>query len=337
MHTATAFRPGRPAVYDVPMHTTTAPAGALAAPFSYGRVAVEHREWLRQTTETIRTALKRTAANLVQVGRALADARGRLPRGQWEEWAAAEMPWSLPTSRRLIRVGMTFGDVSRTDQIDRFGSSALYAFCSPGCPPAARAYALELAADGQRITHALAKEILDAHRREPDPDAKEVRGYAKAAKQLDATRDDPPDLPAAEVHRLAGEALAELAAKSTVVHIGTTTEDDGEDRPLFSVTCYPRDMTAGVTCRQGYSLLDVLLVVLGRPRLKPCPGCGDSIEVTKFSVNASQPDGWNRRCRECETERLRRHKAKKKAAKLAAGPIAPTPPPPGSGPTPTAS
>lgn len=333
MHTATAFRPGRPAVYDGDMHTTAANAAIAAPPFRYGQIAAEHREWLRQTTTTIRTALRRTAANLVQVGRAIADARERLPRGQWQEWAVAEMPWSLAQTKRLMAVGRVFGDPSAAAQIERFGPSALYAFCSPDCPRSAREYALELAADGQRITHALAKEILDAHRREPDPDAKEVRAYARAAKQLDATRDDPPDLPAAEVHRLAGEALAELAGKSTLVHIGTAAEDDGEDRPLFSVTAYGRGNDAPYQCRQGYSLVDVLMVLCGRPRRKKCPGCSRHREVTKFAVNASQPDGWNRRCRECETKRLRKHKAKK----MAAGPTAPTPRPPGSGPAPIAS
>lgn len=326
------------------MHTTTAPAALAASPFTYVRVAVEHREWLRETTSTIRGFLERTAANFVRVGQLLADAKAKLPRGQWEEWAGAEMPWSLTQTKRLIQVARAFGRSEATDQIGRFGQSALYVFAAPDCPPAARSHALELAADGQRITHHLAKEIVGEYRRQISVNAKEQRVYERAAKQANATRDDDAGLSAAESHRLAGEAIAELAASSTQVHITTITEDDGEERPLFSVTAYGRGASEPYQCRQGYSLVDVLMVLCGRPRRKVCPGCERNREVTKFAVNVTCADGWNRRCKECETKRLRAHKAEKKAkraakvaARTAGGPTAPARTPPASGRAPTGS
>src|SRR5262245_12027468 len=99
--------------------SVTATPGA-GGPFRYADVADPRaRDWLRGVRDTIRTMLHRAAADLVRIGQLLGQARDRLEHGQFEEWAAAEFPWSLQTSRRLMQVARVFADPGYTQQIER--------------------------------------------------------------------------------------------------------------------------------------------------------------------------------------------------------------------------
>lgn len=109
------------------------------------------------------------------------------------------------------------------------------------------------------------------------------------------------------VERLAWRALLRALAAGTV-HLSLTA-DDGDER--FSGTYLRNGKPIAVTAG---SLEDVILEMAGVPRRKKCGGsCGKEKPLSQYSKNESMPDGHCRACRDCETARLRRHKARKRA------------------------
>lgn len=67
----------------------------------------------------------------------------------------------------------------------------------------------------------------------------------------------------------------------------------------------PKGANAGQSRK---SLADAIRAVAGAEPKKACPGCAREKPVGLFARNASNPDGINRRCLECERERARERK-----------------------------
>jgi hypothetical protein len=96
------------------------------------RVAAE----LQQLAPRIREGLKRTATDLVAVGKDLLQAKGLLPHGDWMPWLAMEFDLSVSTAENFMRVarlaeqlGGQFADVANLP------AAALYELASASTPP----------------------------------------------------------------------------------------------------------------------------------------------------------------------------------------------------------
>lgn len=303
-------------------------AGAVAPAFRWGDVAAADRDWLRRRTGDLHALVYRSACDLVRMGLVLAEVRAKLPWGAYGAWLGAETPYSRATAYRLMAAGAAFEPY--LSQIETIEPCALYLLAQPAVPASARAYAVELAGDGEPVTHAAARQILDAHRPTPDPGRAEMRahdatmrGIRSAEKGERAEAERPPD-----PERLAGHwaALEKLAAECSVVHVSLLEDADGDDAPAYSVSLHWRDRPPGAPDERPRNvvrrrLADAIRAAAGMEEEKYCPGCRATKKAGEFGECGDQPDGRNPRCKVCE--RARRKSNRKRPKKGRPGPGAP--------------
>jgi phage N-6-adenine-methyltransferase len=145
--------------------------------FGYQALDTETRIIVQQRTSEIKTLMRRTAQDIIDIGQKLIEVKARLGYGNFGAWLQAEFGWSDRTARQFMMVSEQFKSENFADL--NFAPSALYLLASPSTPETARAEAIERANNGESITHGTAKQIVEAHK-------------ALAAAALDT--DDPPAL-----------------------------------------------------------------------------------------------------------------------------------------------
>lgn len=128
--------------------------------FDYANLDPETRIVVQQKTGEIRGLMRRAAQDIVDIGLRLIEVKGRLPHGQFGPWLRAEFEWDERQGRRFVAVAQRFG---KSDNLSAIAPSALYLLAAPSTPEEARNEALELARNGETITHARAKEIVVTH------------------------------------------------------------------------------------------------------------------------------------------------------------------------------
>ena len=133
--------------------------------FDYAALDAETRIVVQQRTNEIRDLTRRTAQDIIDIGRKLNDVKSRLAHGQFGAWLEAEFSWTDRTARRFMAVADKFGD-DENGHIVRFAPSALY-LLSTG-PDEAREEALQRAEQGESITHKAAKQLVEAATPAPD-------------------------------------------------------------------------------------------------------------------------------------------------------------------------
>lgn len=138
-------------------------------PFKWDVIPVKDRDWLMDRTESIRELAHRQVIDTVRIGQMLEEAKAKLKHGSFRVWVQKELRFSHDTERRYRQVASAFGSFEKT-QFASFDRSALYVLAQSDVPQSARELAVQLANDGTKITHALAKEIVDG---EPEDDTDE--------------------------------------------------------------------------------------------------------------------------------------------------------------------
>jgi hypothetical protein len=151
----------------------TQPTGA--ASFDYAALPAADARWLQEATGAIRNHARSTATSIIHIGEWLNQIRDRLGRGTWGRWLDKEFSWSRKKAVRHMQVADAFGGAAG-EKVNRFEPSALYVLAEPQTPPQARELALQHAAEGRRITHAFAREIMNSCRqvKVTDEDVKEL-------------------------------------------------------------------------------------------------------------------------------------------------------------------
>lgn len=124
--------------------------------FDYTSLDLEVSQYVQQRTGEIRSLMKRTAQDIIEIGQRLISVKEKLGHGCFLDWIEAEFEWSYPTAARFIQVANYF---SKNYQIDKFAPSALYLLAAPSTPETARSEAIALAATGEQITYTAAKAI----------------------------------------------------------------------------------------------------------------------------------------------------------------------------------
>lgn len=138
---------------------------AQMALFDYSVLDDDTRSFVEARTTEIKVLVKRSGEDIVTIGQKLAEVKGRLGHGHFGDWLEAEFGWSQYTAINFMRVWSKFGNFPN---LDSFAPSALYLLAAPSTPEEAIAEVLERAENGESITHALVKRILDF--------AKSIRG-----------------------------------------------------------------------------------------------------------------------------------------------------------------
>ncbi len=132
------------------------PAGEVA-PFTYADLDAETRVVVQQKTSEIRGLMRRAAQDVVEIGLRLIEVKDRLPHGQFGQWLGKEFSWSHDTAARLMGVAKRMGQIPHGAE---FEARALYLLAAPTTPEEARAEAIARAEAGEKVTQAVAREII---------------------------------------------------------------------------------------------------------------------------------------------------------------------------------
>lgn len=278
------------------------PAAALPAPprFDYAQLRVSDRRWLSRAEKNIRVRFRRSAADLVEVGRLLLEAKERLGHGKFGDWLIWEIGLSWPTAGKLMRVAKAFD--GRIIPGDQFDPTALYLLASPSTPPAATNAALALVGGGQPVTAAVARRLLDELK--PGTVSESPRGVA-------IVKDVKPPTPAPEETFAPDNwrSLEALMQRCHMLHI-TVEREDGDAVFVGWATTPDGQRRSG--CRG--TLADLVLHLADAERRKKCNRCKAVKRLEEFSAEKDSPDGRNCYCLECERRRVRAYDRRKRGA-----------------------
>ena len=117
---------------------------------------------IKQKTSEIKSLIRQTAQEIVEVGEKLAEVKQQLKHGQFISWLKSEFNWSISSATKFMQVREKFKNVNFAHF--NFATSALYVLAAPSTPDSARQYALEIASQGENITYSLAKLIVKHHK-----------------------------------------------------------------------------------------------------------------------------------------------------------------------------
>lgn len=132
--------------------------------FNYGVIPLNDAMDLKASAERIKVRLKRTAEDIIEIGKELIIAKDKCGHGNFETWLQAEFDMTDRSARRFIQVAETFGD--KTDIVSVFNATALYALSAPSTPEEVRTEVLQRVENGEKVDTAeierLKKEKADA-------------------------------------------------------------------------------------------------------------------------------------------------------------------------------
>lgn len=140
----------------VSMATSASPKARRG--FDYTSLDGVTSQFVQQQTGEIRALMKRTAQDIIEVGKRLIRIKKRLGHGRFLNWLEAEFDWHRDTANKFMHVANQFGSLEMSN-ISTFDLSALYQLAAPSTPKAARNEALARAASGEPITYKAAKAI----------------------------------------------------------------------------------------------------------------------------------------------------------------------------------
>jgi hypothetical protein len=137
--------------------------------FDYGQLDVETRIVVRQRTDEIKTLVRRSAQDIIDIGNKLIDVKAMLGHGEFGPWLEGEFGWAERTAQTFMQVAHYFKSANFADL--KIGASALYLLAAPSTPEPARIEAIQRAEAGEAITHSTAKAIVAQHKPTPPPAA----------------------------------------------------------------------------------------------------------------------------------------------------------------------
>lgn len=130
--------------------------------FDYSRLDIDTRAFVETRTSEIKTLVKRSAQDIIEIGQKLTEVKARLGHGNFGAWLEAEFEWSESAAQKLMSVAHKFKNVNFTDL--SIAPSALYMLAAPSTPDEAVDEAMQRAQNGERITYNAAKEIMSQYR-----------------------------------------------------------------------------------------------------------------------------------------------------------------------------
>lgn len=129
--------------------------------FDYSLVEEQDGDFLRGKEIAIK---QRTSHAIIENGRDLLEAKARVGHGNFLAWIQGCFPWSQRTARRMMEVAENIkcGKLANLADMGNIHLSALYLLAQPSTPEAAREEAIARVEGGESLTHAQAKELIEA-------------------------------------------------------------------------------------------------------------------------------------------------------------------------------
>lgn len=197
--------------------------------FDYAALGTEIRIVVQQRTSEIKSLMRRSAQDIIDIGQKLIEVKDQLGHGEFGKWLRAEFAWSEQTARQFMHVASWALQTKSTNFVDlSIAASALYLLAAPSTPNDAREEALERANLGETINHSKAKEIVGKHKESDPPKASkpvtvDVRAEAVEKK---LTIPDKPDLAQqTNQNRLLIDSPASVADAESSVQLGSDAND----------------------------------------------------------------------------------------------------------------
>ncbi len=192
--------------------------------FNYDQLSAPVAVGAKAAAERIRLRLRRTAEDIIEIGRDLISVKKDIGHGNFLPWIDAEFGMSDQTARRFMQVAGLYGGKSNT--VLNLEPSALYALAAPSTPADVRSEVEARAAEGEDIKaneiKRLTREKAEAERREKQArqqaekavaDAADLRGQVATLKEnvdfiRKSARDEARAEAAVEIEKVKAEADA---------------------------------------------------------------------------------------------------------------------------------
>lgn len=124
--------------------------------FDYSSLSSAIASQTKKSAEKIKLRLKRTAQDIVEIGKELIEVKANLPHGQFLSWIDAEFKMNKQMANTFMNVAERFGE--KSDYLT-FAPTILYMLASPSTPDEVVQTAIEMAENGEKITVAEVKRL----------------------------------------------------------------------------------------------------------------------------------------------------------------------------------
>jgi len=149
-------------IADALVSTRDVREGEIIEGFDYGGLGDEALLVVRQAEEEIEGVIRQSS---ITIGRNLINVKAVLRHGQWERWLRSRWGWSADKAQNYMRHALLASQhPAIAAHSELFDTSALTVLSAKGTPATAVEEAADRAAQGQRITNAAAKALVDAHK-----------------------------------------------------------------------------------------------------------------------------------------------------------------------------
>jgi Protein of unknown function (DUF3102) len=130
--------------------------------FDYAALSAATRVIIQQHTDEIKSLMRRTAQDVINIGQKLILVKEELRHGELRGWLKAEFGWSLRTAARFMQVATQFKSANLADL--NIAASALYLLAESSTPEGAQEEALDLANRGEHVSYSMVKDIIGKHK-----------------------------------------------------------------------------------------------------------------------------------------------------------------------------
>lgn len=127
--------------------------------FDYGLLPINDAMELNAIKERVKIRLKRTAEDIIEIGKDLIIAKEKCGYGNFERWLKAEFGMSQDSAQRFMNVAKTFGSEIPHSAVFDFSAKALYLLSAPSTPELVREQVLHDAENGIIRTNAEIEEM----------------------------------------------------------------------------------------------------------------------------------------------------------------------------------
>jgi uncharacterized small protein (DUF1192 family) len=192
-----------------------------------GVIVIEHRETkldlfderaeieLAERSAVIKALGKRVVGDVIEIGKLLTECKRICGHGNWLPWLKREFGWTQPTAFNFMNVyELSLSKVSNFDNLN-LSVSGLYLLAAPSTPAEARDAVLDLAANGEQLTHAKVKDMIAQAKQETADEYEQRIGRltTRYQEQEARLRQDLAAMSPAELENTITNALAPLQDK----------------------------------------------------------------------------------------------------------------------------
>ncbi len=131
--------------------------------FDYGDLDSEVRIVVQKRTDEIKSLVRQTARGIIDIGHKLTEVKQQLGHGKFRNWLKVEFKWGVWTAAKFMQVAGRFKGVNFTHL--NIATSALYLLAAPSTPEVLLQEILKRAEQGENITHAKIKAIVEQYKK----------------------------------------------------------------------------------------------------------------------------------------------------------------------------